>query len=67
MSEQTGDTSKIMVTLPTKYYDILTDLKNRGIVSSYAAAVRDALIEWLDNHKQTFDILTRDKLTTVNT
>lgn len=56
----TDNNSKIMVTLPTKYYDILTKLKDSGIVSSYASAVRDALIEWLDGHKNILLILAGD-------
>lgn len=54
------DMSKIMVTIPTKYYDALTRLKNAGIITSYASAVRDALIEWLENHSETFHTLIDD-------
>jgi len=57
------DNSKIMVTIPTKYYNTLTRLKDAGIITSYASAVRDALIEWLGNHSETFHTLVNGAVT----
>jgi Arc/MetJ-type ribon-helix-helix transcriptional regulator len=55
------DNSRILVTLPTQYHDSLRWLKDDGIITSYASAVRDALIEWLDNHTTVLTVLSREK------
>jgi Arc/MetJ-type ribon-helix-helix transcriptional regulator len=54
------DNSRILVTLPTQYYKSLKQLKDDGIIPSYASAVRDALIEWLDHHTTVLTILSQE-------
>ncbi len=56
-SSDSKNTNSIGLTLPNEYYNILVKLKNKGIISSYAAATRDALIEWIDNHKEVLEAI----------